>query len=75
MTNQSRVLERLVSNLYLHPLPTSPQSPLHAVSFLEFLSEKEIQDRAEAGEGQGQTEGQGQLLPFEPEGCDAVLDN
>lgn len=55
--------------------PTAPECPLHAVILFEPLREEEVQDRAQAGEGQSQTESQGQLLPFEPERRDAVLND
>lgn len=55
--------------------PTAPQCPLHAITLFKPLREEEVEDWAQAGEGQRQSEGQGQLLPFEPECSDAVLDN
>lgn len=56
-------------------LPTTPERPLHAVSIFKLLREEEVQDRTQAREGQGQAERQSQLLPFEPESCDAVLND
>lgn len=55
--------------------PTAPERPLHAILVFKPLREEEVQDRAEPGKGQGHTERQSQLLPFEPEGCDSVLHN
>lgn len=54
---------------------TSPQRPLHTVLRLKPLRQEEVQDRAQAGEGQGQSKRQSQLLPTEPECRDTVLDN
>lgn len=55
--------------------PTAPQCPLHAITLFKLLREEEVEDWAQAGEGQSQSKGQSQLLPFEPECSDAVLDN
>lgn len=55
--------------------PTTPQCPLHAITLFKLLCEEEVEDWAQAGEGQSQSKGQSQLLPFEPECSDAVLDN
>jgi len=39
------------------------------------LGEEEVHDRTQTRERQGQAERQGQLLPSEPEGRDAVLND
>lgn len=55
--------------------PTGPQRPLHPVFLLKLLREEEVEHRPQTREGQGHPEGQGQLLPPEPESCDAVLND
>lgn len=52
---------------------TSPERPLHSIFFLKTLRDQKIENWAKARDAQRQTESQAQLLIFEPDSCDAVL--
>ena len=54
---------------------TSPQCPDEAVLVSEGGCKEEVENTSETRERQRETERQCQLLVFEPEGCDLILDN
>lgn len=55
--------------------PTAPECPLETICLFKIMSDEEIQDGTQTRETYGHPEGHAHLLAFEPESCDAILQN
>lgn len=55
--------------------PTAPECPLETICLFKSMTDEEIQDGTQTRESYDHPEGHAHLLAFEPESCDAILQN